>query len=104
MDHERGGYLAGARFVARRSVAFIVVYKRDLHTVDQLCLALAVDEPGDDGLHDAVHIEEDNPDYEEVLADIEAHFALPEGWWHEATRAPLATDANVIWRRGGQDL
>jgi hypothetical protein len=99
VDHARCGYVVGDLFVARSDVVFIVAYKRDLITIDQLCLALAYGDADDHGQRSAIHIEEDNPQYKDVLADLEAHFDLRDGWWREATREPFGTDRLIIWQR-----
>lgn len=99
VDHDRGGYLVSDLFVPRSAVKFIVAYKRDRVTIDQLCIGIAYGEPDADNQCAALHIEEDNPCYKAILADLEQHFALREGWWREATREPFATDAITIWQR-----
>ena len=101
IDHERGGYVANDKFVARSDVRFIVAYKRDLITIDQLCLGIAYGDSDANNQCAALHIEEDNPSYKEILADLEQHFDLREGWWKEATREPFATDSIMVWQRAG---
>lgn len=99
VDHERGGYRAGDMFVARADVEFIVAYRRDLITIDQLCLGIAYGWPDANKQCAALHIEEDNPSYKEILADLEGNFDLREGWWHEVTREPFTSDKVTIWQR-----
>ena len=97
VDDTRGGYSIGDRFISRSDVVEIVAFKRDLLTIDQLCIGIGVGEPDEDGELEREFIEEDNPSYRSVLDDIEAHFQLKEGWWDDVVQPAFATNWAVIW-------
>lgn len=101
VDDLAGGYRVGNLLIRRSDVVVIVAFKRDLITIDQLCLGIGYGEQDADGGHASVYIEEDNPAYGAVLADLEQHFDLAEGWFDQVTRPAFETKWTTIWSRSG---
>ena len=101
VDDRVGGYRVGNLLIRRSDVVVIVAFKRDLITIDQLCLGIGYGEKDADGGHASVYIEEDNPTYSAVLADLEQHFDLTEGWFAQVTRPAFETNWTTIWSRSG---
>jgi hypothetical protein len=101
VDQLAGGYRVGNLLIRRSDVVVIVAFKRDLVTVDQLCLGIGYGPRDADGGHASVYIEEDNPTYRAVLADLEQHFDLMGGWFAKVTRPAFETNWTTIWSRSG---
>ena len=79
-------------FLSWHEIAEIVAYKRDLYTVDQVCVAFRVR-----GAEDFFALEEDNPSWEVVLAATNERFDLLDGWFAEVDRDAFQTNWKTIW-------
>ena len=79
-------------FLSWHEIAEIVAYKRDLYTVDQVCVAFRLR-----GAKDFFALEEDNPSWEVVLAATNERFDLLDGWFAEVDRDAFQTNWKTIW-------
>lgn len=99
VDDVRGGYCVGGRLIRREDVVSIVAFKRDLWSVDQVCVGILVGAADGEGEPDGPFVTEDDPAFAAVLADLGAHFRLRERWREEVVHPPFATNRTVLWRR-----
>jgi hypothetical protein len=94
--HEEGISITGAQVppvqLKWADIEQVVAFKRDLYVHDQLCLGLAI--KGRDGV---LPLEEDNPDWGEVVQQLEARFPLPENWKGQVMHPPFETRWTVLW-------
>ena len=96
VDHERGGYRIGDLFIPRSDINLIVAFKRDLLTIDQVCVGIGFGEGALNERPPAEFIEEDNPSFAAVLADLEKHFELEEGWRAKVELPPFEENRTLL--------
>jgi hypothetical protein len=68
-------------------------FKRDLLTVDLICLGFRVSDGGS-----FYEVDEDMPGYEALCEEIGRHFpAIKQDWWCAVTFPAFATNRTTIW-------
>ena len=86
------------RHIALRwaDVRTIQTYKRDLLTVDSICIAFEV---ADD---EWIEIRDDMAGFDDVTLQMEELFSgVPEDWYSVVVLPPFATNERTLWRRDG---
>ena len=79
-------------FLPWDEVSELVTFKRDYGASDQVCLGFRRGEA------DAYTVlEEDNPDWPGVLAEVEARFPLPAHWLEAVTDPPFECNWTTLW-------
>jgi hypothetical protein len=73
-------------------VSELVTFKRDYGATDQVCLGFRR------GESDAYAVlEEDNPAWLQVLAEVEERFQLPEQWFDAVMDPPFECNWTTLW-------
>jgi len=73
-------------------VAELVTFKRDFGAWDQVCVGIRQGEADDYTV-----LEEDNPAWDQVLAELEARFPLPEHWLEVVVEPPFECNWTSLW-------
>jgi hypothetical protein len=69
----------------------IHAFKRDLFTVDLICLAFSLP----DGV---VQVDEEMVGYQSLLAELPSHYpGYYAGWWEKVAHPPFATNWTLLW-------
>ncbi len=82
-----------AKQAAWASIKEVFVFKVDLLTHDTIRLGFRV---SDDGT--CWEIDEDDPAFSELLAEVEQRFDVPiKNWWSKVAFPPFATNRTTLW-------
>ena len=74
-----------------REVSRILGFKRDLYSVDMICIAFVLRDT-------TVEINEEMEGFESIVRGFEAHFpGLKTEWWNTVAFPPFATNWTTIW-------
>jgi hypothetical protein len=77
-----------------RDVEEIQTFKRDLFSIDQICLSFCVS-----GLW--YEFWESDAGFERLAELMQTKFpSIPEGWFGEVAQPPFATNQRTLWKRG----
>ncbi len=71
----------------------IVAFKRDLLTVDLICLGFRISDSDD-----YFEIDEEDAGYQTLVSELERRFDIDEGWWSKVAFPPFGTNAMTLWR------
>ena len=77
-------------------VVLVSGYKRDLITIDQICLEVEFEDGARVGYH------EDMPEWEELLERLPGllpDFPAREEWYRDVVLPPFETCETLLWRR-----
>ena len=94
IDANAHAYRVGQTIIPWSDIIEIVAFKRDLLTEDQICIGLHV---GDGENYE--YLEEDNPGYKAIVADLELRFGLDDGWWQRIAFPTFETNLSTVWER-----
>jgi hypothetical protein len=91
--------------VVWNEVREIVAFKRDLLTVDLICLGFRVDES-----ECCIEVDEECAGYEELATEVERRFEIESDWRSKVAFPAFETNFMTLWgeallsRNSGQDL
>ena len=78
-------------------VAQVVAYRRDLLTIDQICLAIVCDDP-----EESIEVSEDDDGYKHLIEELPkrpTEFPAPEEWWQKIALPPFETQWTRLYSR-----
>ena len=80
-------------------VAEIAVYKRDLFSVDLICIEFQLQETGR-----FVEIHEEMSGFTELMTVVEERYGLKESWWSDVALPAFQTNMTTLWSSARQSV
>lgn len=81
--------------VAWNQIVEIVAYKRDLLTVDMICLGFRIAKDTDH----VIEVWEDDSGYDLLVEAVQRRFSVTKNWWREVAFPAFESKWMTIWSR-----